>query len=520
MRTNIILFALVVFIISLIITLNIFFQQSYQSEMAEQFNRQQLIIAKSIAKSIEDEIHYIEAGTVSLAGLIAEKKLDNSNPEGCINNTYAGVKAEMSSNIKLLDSNGKMVYSSLGESLKPRDTALFQMMKKASVMKVRYEDLLATDRKIIMIAPIAGSEGLQGVLIMEIMIDTISEKFLAPVKAGIRGHAWMMDGNGILLYHPTQPNMVGKNLNKADESCYKCHTSFNVEKKILQSGDIGFSSYIAPYGEDKLLAFSRARIGDMSWIVCVSIPYSEVTYSMRSSMRLHSLLVISIFIATLTGAFVIVRINRERVKAVEKSIHLETQRHLEKEILQTKDYLENILESTESKIMVLDRDLKVKTVNSAHERLCNQNKDDIVGRGFFETFPIATDKDRDMIKGVLQRCLAGNSHRISNYSYIRGGKPIYLNISINPLVLHGEVSGIILSSSDVTEEVNLKEVLRDYAAKLEELVKERTDELLSEKEKLDAIVETLEAGLFLVSERKKGHLGQQDPQGMDRERKY
>jgi PAS domain S-box-containing protein len=503
MRTNIILFALVVFIISLIITLNIFFQQSYQSEMAEQFNRQQLIIAKSIAKSIEDEIHYIEAGTVSLASLIAEKKLINSNPEGYINNTYAGVKDEMSSNIKLLDSNGKMVYSSLGESLKPRDTVLFQQMKKDTVRKVRYEDLLATDRKIIMLAPIEGSDGLHGVLIMEIMIDTISEKFLAPVRAGIRGHAWMMDGNGILLYHPTQPNMVGKDLNKADESCYKCHTSFNVEKKILQSGDIGFSSYIAPYGEDKLLAFSKARIGDMSWIVCVSIPYSEVTYSMRSSMRLHSLLVISIFIATLTGAFVIVRINRERVKAVEKSIHLETQRHLEKEILQTKDYLENILESTESKIMVLDRDLNIKTVNSAHERLCNQNKDDIVGRGFFETFPIATDKDRDMIKGVLQRCLAGNSHRISNYSYMRGDNPIHLNISVNPLVLHGEVSGIILSSSDVTEEVNLKEVLRDYAAKLEELVKERTDELLSEKEKLDAIVETLEAGLFLVSERKK-----------------
>ena len=54
----------------------------------------------------------------------------------------------------------------------------------------------------------------------------------------------------------------------------------------------------------------------------------------------------------------------------------------------------------------------------------------------------------------------------------------------------------------MTEEVNLKEVLRDYASKLEELVKERTDELLSEKEKLNAIVETLEAGLFLVSERK------------------
>lgn len=502
MKTNIFLFALAVFIISLIITLNIFFQQSYQSEMAEQFNRQQLIIAKSIAKSIEEDIQHIEAWTLSLARLIAEGSIDKRNLEGFISNSYSGLREEFSPNIKVLDSSGEVVYSSLGESLKPRDSELFQILKGSPVMKVQYKDLLATDRKIIMTAPITGPSGLQGALILEIMLDTISRKFLTGERAGIRGHAWMMDGNGTLLYHPTEPKMVGKNLNKADESCYKCHASFNVAKKILQSDDIGFSSYIAPYGEDKLIAFSKARVGEMSWIVCVSIPYSEVTFSIRRSMKLHSLLVISIFFATVTGAFALVRINRQRVKAVEKSIHLERQRHLEKEILQTRDYLENILESTESRIMVLDRDLKIKTVNSAHERLCNQEKDELVGRGFFEIFPIATDKDRKMLKGILEKCLAGSSHRISNYCYIMGGKPVYLNISINPLILHSEVSGIILSSSDVTEEVNLKEVLRDYAARLEGLVKERTDKFLSEKEKLNAIVETLEAGLFLVNESK------------------
>jgi PAS domain S-box-containing protein len=196
-----------------------------------------------------------------------------------------------------------------------------------------------------------------------------------------------------------------------------------------------------------------------------------------------------------TGAFALVRINRQRVKAVEKTRHLERQRHLEKEILQTKDYLENILESTESKIMVLDSELRVKTINSAHERLCNQNKDDVVGRSFFNVFPIATDKDREMIKGILEKCLGGGSHRISNYAYIRGSqpKPVYLNISINPLILHGE-DQLILSSSDVTEEVSLKEVLRGYAVRLEELGRE-TDEP-QRKEKLNAIVETLEAGLF------------------------
>jgi len=63
-KTNIFLFGLVLFIISLIITLNIFFQQSYQSEMAEQFNRQQLLIAKSVAKNLEDLMQHMEDETL------------------------------------------------------------------------------------------------------------------------------------------------------------------------------------------------------------------------------------------------------------------------------------------------------------------------------------------------------------------------------------------------------------------------------------------------------------------------
>ena len=73
--------------------------------------------------------------------------------------------------------------------------------------------------------------------------------------------------------------------------------------------------------------------------------------------------------------------------------------------------------------MVLDSELKVRTVNSAHERLCNQKKDEVVGRSFFDVFPIATDKDRDIIRESLEKCLEGSNQRISNYSYMRGSKP-------------------------------------------------------------------------------------------------
>jgi PAS domain S-box-containing protein len=497
MKTNIFLFGLALFIISLIITLNIFFQQSYQSEMAEQFNSQQLLIAKSVARNIEVELKHIEAEALALARVVADRRLEDKRLEEFIDYASYEVKEDMNADIKVIDAKGRLQYSSLGEPLNEGDIELLERAKNISPGRILSLDTVAEGRKIIMLTPIARSSQRGGVLIIRILIDNITKKFLAPIKAGIRGHAWMMDASGTLLYHPTQPGMVGKNLFKAEKSCFNCHKSFDVEKNILESGDIGFSSYIAPYGEDKLIAFSKAKISNMSWIICVSIPYSEVTYSMRNSMKLHSILVIFIFIATVTGAFAIVMMNRQRVKAEEKAKHLETQKQLEKEILQTKDYLENLLESTESKIMVLDRDMVIRTVNSAQARLCMKKKENVAGENFFNIFPIASE-NMDMMKNILNQCLEGTSHRLSNYPYARGDQTLYLNININPLILHGGVEGIILSSSDVTEEVKLKRKIEEYAEKLEEAVIIRTDELKGEKEKLDTIVSAIEGGLCVM----------------------
>ena len=496
MKTNIFLLGLVVFIISLIITLNIFFQQTYQSEMAEQFNSQQLIIAKSVAKNIEDEMQHIEAETLSLARLLSQEGMNGRNLGESVYTAYVDLSQDSDVDVVVMDAGEKIKFSSAGESANGRISRFFDIAKQSRPGEVRFVDMLEKNREVVIVAPITGGGRFKGALIVEMPIDVINKKFLAPIKAGIRGHAWMMDSEGTLLYHPTQPEMVGRNLYKVDASCFRCHKSFDVEKKILESGDIGFSSYIAPYGEDKLIAFSRARISTMSWIVCVSIPYSEVTFSIRNSMKLHSLLVISIFLATLTGAVAIVLMNRQRIKAEEKAKHLETQRQLEKEVVEAKDYLENILESTESKIMVLDKDLTVRTVNSAYERLSGVTKQNVAGKSFFDVFPVGADLET--FRRILEKCLGGNSHRLSNYPFRRAGELLHLNISLNPLILHGQIEGVILSNSDVTEEVKLKTKIQDYAERLEEMVVHRTDELQEEKEKLDAIVSAIEGGLFVM----------------------
>lgn len=220
MKTNIFLFILVIFIISLIITLNMFFQESYQSEMAEQFNRQQLLIAKSVAKSIEGDLQHIEGETLSLVRLLGEGGLSGKTMEESVYTAYVDLSEDLNVTIKILDGNGRAMFSSHGEPANASDIEYFEGSASLPPGKVTYIDRLAQDRKLVLLTPIVKGSSRKGLLIMELSIDTISKKFLAPIKAGIRGHAWMMSGNGTLLYHPTQPKMVGKNLYKADRSCF------------------------------------------------------------------------------------------------------------------------------------------------------------------------------------------------------------------------------------------------------------------------------------------------------------
>lgn len=502
MKTNIVLFGLIVSVISVIITLNIFFQQSYQGEMAEQFSNEKQLIAKSIAKNISDEVEHLEEETTRFSRLLYTRGLAPEKLGVFVKDTFSEIAEDTSTGLKILDLQGHIIYNSAGQAPAREVLEHYEIARLVKPGTVQFHDMVEEGRKLVLLTPVAreGSQA-KGYILIDISIDSISKKFLEPIRTGSRGYAWMMNGNGTLLYHPTQTGMVGKNIYRADKTCFECHRSFDLEKKILGSDDKGFSSYIAPRGEDKIIAFARAKMSQISWIVCVSMPYSEVTFSIRKSMRLHSLLAISIFLTTLAFAFVIVSMNRQRVKAEEKAKHLETQKQLEKEILQAKDYLENLLESTESKIMVLDLNMQIKTVNSSQERLCGATKEEIIGRNFFEVFPVEQEKDLDMLRGILAQCLEGTSHRLSNYHYRKGDRSLYLNISINPLIIHNVIEGIILSSSDVTEEVKLKTRIHEYALRLEEMVVSRTDELRGEKEKLDAIVSAIEGGLCVIDRR-------------------
>jgi len=458
LKHNLLLITIAVFVVSLIITLNIFLQENYKAEIAEQFNKQQLLLTNTVSKNIENTLEHLGDETVSLARLLGERGLEGPGLERFIGSAFEELNQEISITLNIFDKDGKPIYSSRpGTEPTPtdRDLALgTRTLKEPFIARQLIEE-----RTLKFYAPIkrrgARGEVWIGALGLDLSLDSINEKFLAPIRSGRKGYAWMMAEDGTLLFHPTQPGMMGKNLNRISAECYRCHKSFDTELWILRSGETGSSSYMAPLGEDKLIAFSKVDIFGKKWIICVSIPYSEVTMSIKKSQKLHSVLLLTIFGATVSGAALLIFLNRKRVQAEEKARHEEEleryaavlERTVEdrtKELFSEKEKLNSIVNAIGGGLILMDPKGNILWANKQFSDMAGM---DTVGKDCTEICPDCSLLSSQSTKNIETTVIEG----------LFGKKGKYFQVTSAPVKLADGSTGYIRLVQDITEMKRLEE---------------------------------------------------------------
>jgi PAS domain S-box-containing protein len=483
-----------IIVLSLIILLGQFFHQSLQDEMAEQFNKQQLLLAREVAANINDFILHVYKDIHVISQLPEINRIDQSPRSRSVAEAINfNIQNEVLITIRVVNKNGIVLYDSSYPGREGVNLSKTDYFKKASLLPRNEKlitDLLPSSdpgqntKEFIVASPIyqrregSVTHEFNGIVLAVLSMDGLTKKFLSPIKSGTGGYAWMMDSAGTLLYHPTQPQMVGKNLYVtddvcgSDQTCFSCHRSFDSEKKMIESKSETFGYYEAPGGENKLAAFYKFPMSRKSWIVVVSAPYSDVIALMQQSRRFYSLLILSIFITTLTASGATIVTYKKKIKAEEKAKHLENQRRLEREIEISKDFLENIIENTKTNLMVVDKDMTVRTVNTAQARTLGRPKKDIVGKPLFSLFPGDLPPYEGIpIEAIFQKSLTGRSFEVRDYKITGIQKlPLYLTMNISPLLIDGRTPGILITSNDVTKRVELEEALKLYTVELEDKV--------------------------------------------------
>lgn len=484
-----------ILVLSIIIILGQFFHQSLQDEMAGQFNAQQLLLASQVAMNIEGMVDHVYKNirVISQFPDIDHAHL-NAQSRSAVESIAMSLRNEALITIRVLDRNGFIRYDSAfpgreGVDLSKTDyfTRARDLPKNEKLVTDLLEIHSGEDTKEFIVAvPIyrkpmkSYAPEFNGVVLAVLSLEGVTKRYLAPVKSGSRGYAWMMDSEGTLLYHPTQPQMVGRNLYTPDSgsnsTCFLCHRSFDAEKKMIEGNTDPFGHYQAPGGENKLAAFYKMPMGRKYWIVVVSAPYSDVIELMQKSRRFYSLLILAIFITTFVASAATIVTYKKKINVEEKEKHLENQRRLEREIEISKNCLENIIENTKTNLMVLDKELIVRTANSAQARTLGRPKQEVLGKPFFTLFPDRlAPYDSIPIEAILQKTLEGRTFELRDYR-VTGlqQSPLYFTMTISPLLVDGKTPGILITSNDVTKRVELEEALTRYTAVLEDKVDKGT----------------------------------------------
>jgi signal transduction histidine kinase len=324
MKGYIVIIGVLAVIILSLMTLSVFFQRTLQMEMAEQFNRQQLLLANAEASGIQDYLHSVKDEMFHIAQFASLYQIRKETDFKFITDGILKDNAFIKKRIEFLDRRGEILFARGNAHAEGPDE---KHIIAGAARLCPGDMLIQQDTKTLsIIAPVCRLDSLTGAVLITMDIQDIAKAFLSSIKSGSRENAWMMDEQGYLLYHPTQPNMVGRNLHKTDSSCFKCHKTFDVEKKIIEgrgdycSGDY-YGRYVAPTGEDKILAYSSAMAGDTRWIVAVSAPYSEVTRSIKRSMKFYAWIIVLIAMTTSGVSAWLIVLNQKRKRAEERAKH-------------------------------------------------------------------------------------------------------------------------------------------------------------------------------------------------------
>lgn len=454
MKSYLLIVGVLIVVISALITLNVFFQQSLQMEMAEQFNKQQLLLSSSIADNVKSYIKFLKEEAAELAHEFqGNDALTKSGFEHLIKEE---LRHEGLYNVKigLLNEKGDILFVR-GDEWLIRPVAA-EIAEKCQIIKQGNAGVFGTTSSVVIAAPIYKQNQQKYIIVFFASISEIANDFVGKIKAGGKGYLWIMDKSGTLLYHPTQPDMIGGNIYTTNSKCFKCHINFDLEKRIIEGTTTNYGRHIAPSGEDKIIAFSNADVDELSWIIAVSAPYSEITGTTKKSMELYSYLILSIFATTSLISAVLIVFNKKRIKAeavAKRKEELERyavqlqDRVNERtaELVNEKEKLHTIVSAIGGGILLIDRQGRIQWSNEKIKEMAGM---DVIGKTCEEICVdcnVSGEYNQDSINTII----------LSN---LFNQKDKYFQVTTAPVRREdGEIHGYIRLVQDVTEMKKMEE---------------------------------------------------------------
>lgn len=115
--------------------------------------------------------------------------------------------------------------------------------------------------------------------------NDLIQHFIEPLNLTKNDFAWVIDGNGRLIFHPRHTEMLQYSTKELFTDCMECHTTFETQNRMLvDQASIG--EYTIGDEPPKIMAYFPILLHNEKWVLVISTFLPDVTENLRNKFRL------------------------------------------------------------------------------------------------------------------------------------------------------------------------------------------------------------------------------------------
>lgn len=174
-----------------------------------------------------------------------------------------------------------------------------------------------------------------------------------------------------------------------------------------------------------------------------------------------------------------------------------------REIRKTKNYYEDLVNSIEEELIVIDRDYVITDVNTAALEMAKRTKEEVIGEHCYQ-ISHNLEKRCELPHGDCPVEKVFDTKKPAKAVHVHfdsKGNARFIELSASSVSGASEkVTHVVEVSRDITERMILEEKLKEYSERLEQEVEERTAKLKKSEEKHRTLIETMNDGMWTTDE--------------------
>ncbi len=500
-------------VVSMILLFSLLIYHAREREMGEQFNIQQLALAKIIVSGIEDLFSDVERSIRTQSGN------GNLSP----NRKRQLVYEDLGGRIDLLaagDDSRLQIYPETKETRAARDEFSIAIKRARIAGRTIVHDFMDSSGQIkkshviIAIPLLDAGRKVKGTMAAMLTVSPLVERNIEPLRKGFGSNAWIIDETGLILFH-TRPELIGVRMEVAGDS----------ERGYLKGAILGKEEtkgelfLVNEKGErvKTIVAHAPVKFGNAQLWVGIGTHYNAALLHMKETVSIVMLEAFILIIAVVIGSAVTITSGRRRVMLEEEVKFLREREKWREDLAREKKKIEGIIEGSPIASFVIDKNHKIIFWNKACTELLGLRGENMIGTDnqwipfYPEKRPVIADiiVDQDLEHGlnrfygekeVQPHAIIEGAYEASDYYENLGGRSRHLYFLAAPIYdENGEVIAAIETLQDVSREKEMEFDLKNYAATLHDELNKN----ITLKRTIEGIIEGSPIATFVIDKNHK-----------------